>query len=238
MSSGPSTIGAGLSVEPGGMPQRTILTFHGLGEPPPAASDAERHVWVAVSWFEAIVDALAPDGVGLAFDDGNSSDVEHALEILLRRGRTARFFLLTGRIGTEGYLDGEDIRRLHLAGMGIGSHGVDHRDWRTLSASELDRELTVSRRVLSEVVGSEVVSEAACPFGSYDRRVLRAVRDAGYRTVYNSDDGPARAGSWLIPRNTVHRGHPLRHWLELAAHGAGRRAGMKMTGKRLLKRMR
>jgi peptidoglycan/xylan/chitin deacetylase (PgdA/CDA1 family) len=219
------------------MAQRTILTFHGLGEPPAAATDAERQVWVAVPWFEAIVDALAPDGVGLAFDDGNSSDVEHALEILLRRGQTASFFVLTGRIGAEGYLDAEDIRRLHLAGMGIGSHGVDHRDWRTLSASELDRELTLSRGVLSEVVGSEI-SEAACPFGSYDRRVLRAVRAAGYRTVCNSDDGPARAGSWLIPRNTVHRGRPLRDWLELAAHGAGRRPGVKMTGKRLLKRMR
>ena len=41
------------------MPQELILTFHGLGEPPATASAAERHVWIEVDWFEAIVSAHA-----------------------------------------------------------------------------------------------------------------------------------------------------------------------------------
>jgi peptidoglycan/xylan/chitin deacetylase (PgdA/CDA1 family) len=219
------------------MPQELILTFHGLGEPPHGATDAARNVWVAVEWFEAIVDALPAAGVGLAFDDGNFSDVEHALGALLERGRNARFFVLAGKLDAEGHLGAEDVEKLHAAGMRIGSHGLHHRDWRALADEELSEELVVSRRVLTEVVGEDV-AEAACPFGSYDRRVLRALRGAGYRRVYNSDDGSGPADSWLMPRTTVHRGRPLRHWLDLAARGADGRPGVARMGKRLVKRLR
>ena len=35
-----------------------IVTFHGLGTPPPDVSESERKVWVPVQWFEAVLDAL------------------------------------------------------------------------------------------------------------------------------------------------------------------------------------
>jgi peptidoglycan/xylan/chitin deacetylase (PgdA/CDA1 family) len=214
-----------------------ILTFHGLGEPPAGIAEAERRVWVPVAWLEAILDALPRRGVGLAFDDGNASDVRYALPALAGRGRTARFFVLAARIGAEGHLDEHDIGRLHAAGMGIGSHGLLHRDWRALGDRELREELVVSRRALGELVQDDV-AEAACPFGSYDRRVLRALRAAGYRRIYNSDGGPGSVRSWLAPRTTVHRGRPLWQWLELAAAGANRQPSPVLLGKRLAKRLR
>jgi peptidoglycan/xylan/chitin deacetylase (PgdA/CDA1 family) len=219
------------------MPQELTLTFHGLGEPPRAIADAERKVWVPVEWFQAIVDALPRHGVGLAFDDGNSSDVEQALPALAQRGLTARFFPLTGRIGAEGYLAAEDIARLDAAGMGVGSHGRDHRDWRTLDDGELHEELTTSRRMLAEIVGREI-TETACPFGSYDRRVLRASRAVGYRRIFNSDGGTGSTSSWLRPRTTVHHERPLQYWLDLAAAGASGRPDLVLLGKRLVKRLR
>lgn len=217
-----------------------ILTFHGLGEPPEAAADAERKVWVAVEWLRAIVDVLPPTGVSLAFDDGNSSDVELALPVLAERGLSARFFPLTGRIGAAGYLGAADIAGLDAAGMRVGSHGCHHRDWRKLDATELHEELAGSRRTLGELTGSDV-TEAACPFGSYDRRVLRALRTAGYRRVFTSDGGTTTPGSWLAARASVHRGLALQHWVQLAAAGAagaGARPGPVQLGKRLVKRVR
>ena len=214
-----------------------ILTFHGLGEPPAGVAGAERKMWVPVAWFEAILDALPSQGVRLAFDDGKASDIEHALPVLVSKGRTARFFPLAGKLGTPGYVDREDIGRIHAAGMRVGSHGCHHRDWRTLTADELDAELVASRRALAEVVGDEV-TEAACPFGSYDRRVLRALRRTGYRRVYTSDGGACQTGAWLMSRTTVHRDLPLQHWLELAAAGARHRPGPVLRGKRLVKRLR
>lgn len=219
------------------MPRELILTFHGLGEPPQEIADAERKVWVPVEWLQAIVDTLPRQTVGLAFDDGNSSDVEQALPILAQRGLTARFFPLTGRIGAVGYLGAADIAELSAAGMGIGSHGCHHRDWRTLDDGELHEELTLSRRTLAEIVGGEIV-ETACPFGSYDRRVLRALRAAGYRRVFNSDGGTGSAGAWLSPRTTVHRDRPLEHWLGLATAGPSGRPDPVLLGKRLIKRLR
>jgi peptidoglycan/xylan/chitin deacetylase (PgdA/CDA1 family) len=216
-----------------------ILTFHGLGDGiHPRATDAERKVWVPVEWFEAIVAALPREGVVLAFDDGNSSDAELALPILKRLGRTARFFVLAGRVGAPGHLGATEIAALHTAGMTIGSHGLRHRDWRASADTELEAELSGSRRVLEDMLGVPI-TEAACPFGSYDRRVLHALRHAGYRRVYNSDGGCSSRAAWLAPRTTVHRERPLEEWLALAAAGgAGERLSPAGRAKRLVKRLR
>lgn len=214
-----------------------ILTFHGLGDPPAAIAESERMVWVPVAWFESLLDAMPARGVELAFDDGNASDTRHALPALLERKRSARFFPLVGRIDEEGYLNRQDIAQLASAGMKVGSHGIHHRDWRTLADDKLQNEVTSSRRALGEIVGTEVV-EAACPFGSYDRRVLRALRAAGYRRVFNSDGGSASAHSWLAPRTSINRGRPLEYWLDLAVTGASGRPEPVLLGKRIVKRLR
>lgn len=215
-----------------------ILTFHGLGEQTPeGATQAELKVWVPVEWFEAIVKALPNEGVTLAFDDGNASDAEYALEVLTRLGRRARFFVLAERIGTPGYLTEQQLGSLQAAGMTIGSHGLAHRDWRKLGDGELQDELVGSRHALSELLGANI-DEAACPFGSYDRRVLRGLRKAGYRRVFNSDGGSARVGAWIAPRNTVHRELELERWLALTAEGPRAWESPALVGKRLVKCLR
>jgi peptidoglycan/xylan/chitin deacetylase (PgdA/CDA1 family) len=212
------------------------LTFHGLGEPPKSVGESERRVWVPVGWLHAILQALS-GRVQLTFDDGNSSDTELVLPALQENERTARFFPLAGRIDQPGYLGAEDIAALSAAGMTIGSQGVQHRPWRTLPDRELEQELLGSRTRLGEIVGHEV-TEAACPFGSYDRRVLRALRAAGYERVFNSDGGTCPASAWLSARTTVHRDLPLEYWLALAGDGASHRPGALRRCKRLLKRVR
>ena len=51
------------------------------------------------------------------------------------------------------------------------------------------------------------IGEASCPFGSYNRRVIGALRAADYRTIYTSDGGSGRPGAFLLPRNSVYS-----HW--------------------------
>jgi len=84
-----------------------------------------------------------PD-VRIFFDDSNRSDVDIALPALLERGMRATFFVLAGRLDDPAHLDDSDLRRLVAAGMGIGSHGMRHRDWRRLDDAELDDELVTS----------------------------------------------------------------------------------------------
>lgn len=216
-----------------------VLTFHGLGEPPESIPECERKFWIPLAWFEAIVDAVPDDRVSITFDDGNLSDIEQALPALLQRGMTARFFPLVGRIGAEGYLGAADISALSAVGMSIGSHGLHHRNWCTLADGELREELAVSRSTLAGILDIEII-EAACPFGSYNRRVLKALQAAGYRRAFNSDGDTGPPDSWLCSRTTVDREQPLQHWVGLASAGprAGARSNPVLLGKRLVRRLR
>jgi peptidoglycan/xylan/chitin deacetylase (PgdA/CDA1 family) len=184
-------------------PRCLNLTFHGVGDPDRALDPGETGVWVSRREFASVLDAVAGrDDVRITFDDGNASDLEHALPALAGRGLRATFFVVAGRLGTAGFLDAAGVRALCDAGMAIGCHGMRHRPWRTLDDDALREELLDARHRLEEIV-QRPVAEAACPFGAYDRRVLRGLRRYGYARVYTSDRGSARAGAWLQPRTSI-----------------------------------
>ena len=182
------------------------LTFHGIGATDRPLDAGEAAVWIGDDRYHAVLDAVRDrDDVRITFDDGNASDLEHGLPALLARGLTGTFFVVAGRIGESGYLGADDVRALADAGMRIGSHGMRHRAWRGLDDTALDEELVAAKEALQRVLDAPV-TDAACPFGAYDRRVLAALRRAGYRHVFTSDRGAARRGEWLQARNTIHAG--------------------------------
>ncbi len=181
----------------------TTLTFHGIGSPGHELEPSESDLWLSRDRFLSVLDsATARDDVRITFDDGNSSDVEHALPALRERGLRATFFVVANRIGIPGFLDAGALRELTAAGMTIGCHGMRHRRWAGLDEPSLHEELVDARAIIEELVGHRV-AEAACPFGSYDRRTLASLRKAGYRRVYTSDRGTARSEDFLQARNTV-----------------------------------
>ncbi len=195
------------------------FTFHGIGEPPGAVGAAERDVWVSAAEFHdalAAIDAL--DAATVSFDDGNASDLEVALPTLLDRGLTATFFVVADRLGAPGYLGAADLLALREAGMAIGLHGRSHRPWRGLADADLDDEIIGARETLEAALGAPV-SEAACPFGAYDRRVLGRLRRAGYTRVFTSDGGRAAPGAWLQARNTLRAGTDAAAVARIAAAG-------------------
>ena len=185
------------------------LIFHGLGTPRRELEPGEASYWISVERFEAILEQVMAQKdhsrVRLSFDDGNASDHDIALPRLLERGVHADFFVLSGRIGQAGSLSAGQIRALAKAGMGVGSHGIAHRDWRQISADELTAELAGSRGTIEGVLG-HAITTAGIPFGSYDARVLTALRRAGYTAAYSSDRGPMDPQSFLRPRTSVQDG--------------------------------
>jgi peptidoglycan/xylan/chitin deacetylase (PgdA/CDA1 family) len=219
------------------MPDRAInLTFHGVGEPQRELEAGEQNVWISRDRFVALLDAVTGrDDLRITFDDGNVSDVDAALPELRERGLQATFFVVAGRLGEPCFVDESGVRALADAGMGIGCHGMRHRPWRGLDDQALTEELVEAKAVLERVIERPVI-DAACPFGSYDRRVLRRLRGCGYRRVYTSDRGTARVTAFVQARNSV----GLRDSAELlqriaAAHSARHRAlprSMKLAVKR------
>jgi biofilm PGA synthesis N-glycosyltransferase PgaC len=215
-----------------------VLNFHGVGPIPREISDGERNCWLETAHFEAVLEIVrGQPHVELTFDDGNASDVEIVLPALLGRGLRATFFICSGRLDQPTFLSRSQVRELRAAGMGIGSHGIDHTSWRRLAQDQLAQELASSRQILEEVCGSPVVV-AACPFGDYDRRVLKGLRQAGYRQVYTSDGGTAAAGDWLKARATVTRSISLDYLDCMIRQGPGVHTRIMKKVRKLIKRLR
>jgi peptidoglycan/xylan/chitin deacetylase (PgdA/CDA1 family) len=183
-----------------------ILIFHGIGEPTRPLEVGEEKVWVSVPDFRSVLDAVGErDDVLVSFDDGNASDHSLALPELVARDLRATFFVVARRIDQPHFLSAESIRELVDAGMSVQSHGMEHRAWRGLDDTALHNELFDARAMIEDVVG-QPVDEVAIPYCVYDRRVLGALRTAGYRHVFTCDRGPARSAAWLQARNQISAG--------------------------------
>jgi peptidoglycan/xylan/chitin deacetylase (PgdA/CDA1 family) len=215
-----------------------VLNFHCIGKPDREFDNGEGDVCVDPDQFVEILDTV--DGrqdVRLTFDDGNRSDVTRVLPELTRRGLKAHFFICPSRFGTPGFVDVDDLRELSAAGMSLGSHGMDHVRWRKLGQEDIDREIVLAKQVLEDALGAPVET-AACPFGAYDRRTLRALREAGFKRVYTSDGGRASSTDWLVARNTVRRSDSADTIHEILNGNGSKTASLTAGAKRWLKQWR
>lgn len=181
------------------------IMFHGIGKPHPSVSEEDQAYFISRDFFLSLLDEIAEHReVELSFDDGYISDIEIALPALVERSLSARFFPLAGRLDQPGFVDSSGIEALSSAGMTIGSHGMRHRSWRALDSDSIDEELSLARSIIAKAAGKSVTM-AACPFGAYDRRALRALRRCGYTKVFTSDRRRAQTDAWLQPRFTIIR---------------------------------
>ncbi|MEY2486524.1 MAG: hypothetical protein QOH39_2172 [Verrucomicrobiota bacterium] len=215
-----------------------ILNFHGLGEPVTEISQGEKKYWLDAKCFGDILDSVGSrSDVRITFDDGNASDFTIALPLLLARNLKAHFFVVAERIAQKGYLSCQQLRELSKEGMAIESHGMAHRDWLGLNKKELHRELVEARDILQQITGIPI-TEAACPFGGYNRRILHELRKNGYHKVYTSDGGSSSPDCWIQPRNTILRSYDLPRIFGICASAASTRANYWRRFKLAIKRWR
>jgi peptidoglycan/xylan/chitin deacetylase (PgdA/CDA1 family) len=139
---------------------------------------------------------LPPKPVLLTFDDGYDDLLRSAASVLERLRMRATAYVITSRTGDwrSPFLTWFELRRLERSGIEIGSHTVSHRDLRTLSQSELTRELVASRRALERRLRHRV-HWLAYPFGGHDRRVVAAARRAGYLLAVTTVGGIQQVGA-------------------------------------------
>ena len=80
---------------PGRRHSRLALCFHGVGAPRRELEPGEATCWLEPAQFEEMLDEVvgAPD-VLITFDDGNKSDLDVAMPLLLRRGLVGTFFVI------------------------------------------------------------------------------------------------------------------------------------------------
>lgn len=136
--------------------------------------------------------------VVLTFDDGYVDNLDAVVD-LRERGQCASWFIATSAIGREPtwadsgrpqgrMLSASELREMRAAGMEIGSHTVSHARLTDVDDPSLERELTMSRRTLEDVLGARVPS-FAYPYGAFDERCVRAVAKAGYSSACTTRTG-------------------------------------------------
>jgi peptidoglycan/xylan/chitin deacetylase (PgdA/CDA1 family) len=105
------------------------------------------------------------------------------------------------------HLSWDQVREMKESGIDFASHALSHQLLSRLDAGELERELTLSKRIIEEETGESVFA-IAYPNGDYDPAVLHATKAAGYTLgfstrhgLFSIDDDPL-----TVPRFNVH-GH-------------------------------
>jgi peptidoglycan/xylan/chitin deacetylase (PgdA/CDA1 family) len=133
--------------------------------------------------------ALPERAVVLTFDDGFANFHECVLPLLRKHGCTATLFVTTGWIADAGrraagrrpgrMLTWSQLAEAAADGIEIGAHSHAHPELDQLGRKELHAELTVSKRLLEDALGTSVTG-LAYPFGYSNVAVRRAALDAGY----------------------------------------------------------
>jgi peptidoglycan/xylan/chitin deacetylase (PgdA/CDA1 family) len=126
--------------------------------------------------------------VSFTFDDGWADSYNYAYPVLSKYGYAGVLFIISGDVGSwSEILTWPQISILKSKGWEVANHTHLHPDLTTLSDSDLVLELDQS--VLEFRVHGYVNLGFASPYGSYDDRVLKAIKS---RFVYHRtawDDG-------------------------------------------------
>lgn len=117
--------------------------------------------------------------VTTSWDDDDCSGLRVA-ELLSSYGLSGTFYVPTARLGHDPFFAADNLRSLTAAGFEIGGHTVSHAILTSLGAEELAREVGECKRVLQQILGTEITM-FCYPKGRFNTDVVSAVQRAGYR---------------------------------------------------------
>src|SRR5215831_12234695 len=143
--------------------------------------------WRGVSVGQGI-QPFASKLVCITFDDGCETDLLCAAPALKELGFGATFYITPGFLGRPGYLSEIQLRELHTLAFEVGCHSQTHPYLTDVDEQRLEDETTGAKQRLEQIVGAGV-EHFSCPGGRWNRRVVEAVKRAGFRTMATSRTG-------------------------------------------------
>lgn len=124
----------------------------------------------------------------ITFDDGWKNQYKNALPVLKKYNFQATFFVVVNYIGGSSLMNWEELKELLSNGMEIGSHTMNHPNLRGLSEENLKYEIQNSKVILEKGLGQKI-SVFAYPYGTFDSKVVQAVKDSNYLAARSCIDG-------------------------------------------------
>jgi len=185
----------------------TVLMYHGIvADPPVTPPDREPGAVlydVSIKNFREQMQWLKDKGSDpiITFDDGELNNYQQAFPIITEYGWKAYFFVIVKRIGKEGYMNWSELKELHKAGMIIGSHGLTHEILTNLLDSQMEEELSASKKNLEINLGIPI-DTISIPRGFCNDKIIETACKLGYKTVFISER-PAGLKSQCLSRIAV-----------------------------------
>lgn len=133
---------------------------------------------------------VPPKTLSINFDDGYEDNFVYAFPILQKYKIKATIFLIVDFIGKQGYLNWDQIQKMHDSGLIVfGSHTMTHPFLETLKTDEeLQQEIKKSKLYLEEKLKDNVYA-LAYPCGRFTDRVKAFVKDSGYKAAVATNPG-------------------------------------------------
>lgn len=133
-----------------------------------------------------IINGLPIETVEFSFDDGGKSFISEIAPILEQYNLKGIFFVTTGFIGHEGFLNENDLRDLVKRGHRVGSHSHTHPErMDILNEEDLKDEWEMSNNILTSILGYSP-KEASIPNGYSSKKVIKSMVNAGFTEIYTS----------------------------------------------------
>lgn len=191
-----------------------ILLYHYIRVPPSRKQDpigyglsvapesfAAQMDWLAAHGYHAITfqdvrsywrraSQLPAKPVIITFDDGYQDLYAAAFPILASHGFSAVAYIVSGFVGTAGYVTKDELVQMDRYGIEIAAHTVDHADLARSSQPWMAYQLSQSKAWLEKLVG-HAVPDMAYPSGKFNAVTIASVERAGYYsavTTYLSYD--------------------------------------------------
>jgi peptidoglycan/xylan/chitin deacetylase (PgdA/CDA1 family) len=146
-----------------------------------------REGWRGLDVTQAI-ESFGDRSVCITFDDGCETDLISAAPMLKDLGFRATSYITVEFLGKSGYMSRAQVREFQAAGFEIGCHSLTHPYLTDVSDNQLRDETAGAKDGLEQIAGVRV-DHFSCPGGRWDARVMRAVKQASFRTMATSRTG-------------------------------------------------
>lgn len=153
-------------------------------------------------------------GIILSFDDGYEDNYSVALRCLEMFGFTGWFMVSSDLVGTNGYMDSEQLQKLLSVGHVIGDHTATHHRMKHEDTEQLlEYEIVESKEKLEKMLNTEIKIFCWCGGEEehYTAKAAKIIRSAGYKYGFMTNSYPVVAGNnpFHIQRINVEDSWPL-----------------------------
>jgi peptidoglycan/xylan/chitin deacetylase (PgdA/CDA1 family) len=138
--------------------------------------------------WEMGIGFLPQKPVILTFDDGYLDNYTTMFPMVRERRMKATIFLVSRRIGTQGYLTWPQVKGMQNCGIEFGSHTLTHPNLTKVKGEKKKAQILKSKREIEAQIGRPVLA-FSYPYGFYDQEAENWVREAGYFYAVSGQSG-------------------------------------------------